>query len=284
MDILPHALFIGPMKSGTTFVYKYLESRGDICLPRGVKETFFFDSRFEKGIDWYRSHFRHYHPASHKCILEVAPSYFHNREAPERIQKHLGAIPLVITLRDPVSRSWSHYLHLRRKGYTCAPFLEAVEQYPEIVEASCYATFIQRWQKVFGKNHIHILFLEDLTRNEDEYLRRLCVPLGLDYHQVQGLQKENPAGMSPSFILASFGRRAANTLRKRRLYFVVNAAKHLGLKQVFFGGSVDADALPKPDALTVNWLRARLSPEIQALESFFDKRLDIWSNSPFPER
>jgi hypothetical protein len=45
----PDAMVIGPMKAGTTWLYSYLISRGDVCLPEGVKETFFFDRRFNKG-------------------------------------------------------------------------------------------------------------------------------------------------------------------------------------------------------------------------------------------
>lgn len=135
---LPTALIIGPMKAGTTWIYDYLSWRGDVCLPQGVKETFFFDRNWDKGVTWYARHFHAHKTCDCEVIVEVAPSLFHHPDAPGYVRDTLGQVQLIVTIRDPVDRAWSHYQHLRSKGYTNSDLKIALVQFPEIVEASKY--------------------------------------------------------------------------------------------------------------------------------------------------
>lgn len=265
MNTLPKALVVGPMKAGTSWVHDYLHVRGDVALPDGVKETFFFDTRYDKGVDWYASHFGHYDSSSHRQCVEVAPSYFHCAEAPARIHDTLGEVPLVVTLRDPVRRAWSHYLHLRRYGYTRLPLREAVAAFPEILEASRYKTGLARWEAIFGREHIHVLWQEDLGQSPDVYARQLCKGLGLDFVPLAdgSSSKQNEAAMPASATLAAFGDSAAHFLRSYRLYGVVNAAKRVGLKKLFFGRP-GAKTLPTLGSEDAAWLASELAGEVPA--------------------
>lgn len=234
---LPDTLFIGPMRTGTTWTYDYLRTREDVCLPKGVKETLFFDRHFTE-VSWYQSHFQHYDPHRHGRVVEVAPSYFHCPEAPERIARLLGRPRLVVIVRDPVKRCISHYRHLRRRGLTKRPILEAVEVFPEIVEASRYAAMIKRWEIVFGEGAVKLLFQEDLKASPSEFAASLCKILELPYRDVPAdliKSRVNSASDPPNFLLARLGKKAADYLRSRRLYAPVHVAKAVGLKQVFFG-------------------------------------------------
>lgn len=259
---LPDAVLIGPMKSGTSWIQDYLQARGDVNLPGGVKETFFFDRRFDKGVEWYAAHFRKMKPGRHRLTVEVAPSYFHSADAPERMRSVLGDITLIVTLRDPVRRAWSHYLHLRRYGYTAAPLRKAVEDFPEILEASRYKTCLARWGEFFPKDRLYILQQEDLTRSVGEYAKRLCNGLSIPFmpppESLQG--KRNEAAVPRSFLLAAVGDRTAHFLRAKRLYGVVNFAKRLGLKEFFFGKPGTAAATPLEDA-DAQWLAEELKGE-----------------------
>src|ERR1051325_11557414 len=62
--ILPSFLIIGAQRAGTTSLFHYLLQHPDVVGPRGgdeavwwVKETHFFDEKYSKGPDWYRSFF-----------------------------------------------------------------------------------------------------------------------------------------------------------------------------------------------------------------------------------
>ena len=50
---------VGPQRTGTSWLHAQLSRHSRLCFPRRVKETFFFDERFHKGLEWYWSHFYH---------------------------------------------------------------------------------------------------------------------------------------------------------------------------------------------------------------------------------
>src|SRR5215467_11453066 len=49
--LLPSFFIVGPPRTGTSWLHEILQSH--TCLPR-VKETRFFDERFDRGVAWYR--------------------------------------------------------------------------------------------------------------------------------------------------------------------------------------------------------------------------------------
>lgn len=56
---------VGPEKTGTTWIYSYLKEPG-VCFPLEVKEIFFFDKFYNKGLGWYMCHFKHCQAESRK--------------------------------------------------------------------------------------------------------------------------------------------------------------------------------------------------------------------------
>lgn len=278
MSRLPDALLIGPMKGGSTWIHDYLSSRGDVCLPAGVKETFFFDRRFDRGTAWYERHFDRYEPGRHRRTMELAPSYFHSPEAPERVRSVLGDVPLVVTVRDPIKRAWSHYLHLRRYGYTRDPLPEAAEDFPELLQASRYAACLERWQSSFGTGRLHILWQEVLASDPERYASELCAALDLPFEGLpEGAQgRSYEAAAAPVPWLAALGRRASYALRGRGFHGVVNVARRSGLYRLFFG-SPGGDRLPELTGVDAEWLRVQLEPDFRA----FARSHEAPSNLPF---
>lgn len=157
----------------------YFVDGGDTCLPQGVKETFFFDRNFDRGLGWYRAHFAGFDPARHVACCEVAPSYVTDAGARESIYQILGAVPVVVIRRDPVERSWSHYLHMRRKGYTTAPLARALEEYPMILDASRFSEFLPAKEARCGAENLIVLSFEQLRNEPIAFAETLCDRLGL---------------------------------------------------------------------------------------------------------
>lgn len=273
---LPSALIIGPQKAGTTWIHRYLESRGDVCLPHGVKETMFFDRHYKKGADWYAEHFQ---PASGmQHTIEVAPTYFHHPDTAARIHDELGSIPLVCTLRDPAQRSFSLYLHMRRYGMTtCTDFREAVSKHPEIIETSFYATHLKRWFEIFGQEKVLVLMQSDLAERPQSYTRMLCNHLELPYVEPGEMLHErvNSAALPTSPVLASVGQKIADSLRTAGMYPLINIAKRAGLKSLFFGRS--GNTVPKLSPEERCWILERLRPEVRELEAMLQRDLSDWS-------
>jgi len=72
---------VGPPRTATTWIHEYLKRQQDVRLPKELKETHFFSWKYEKGIDWYFSHFASSGP--HKITGEVCPTYFDSPRAAE---------------------------------------------------------------------------------------------------------------------------------------------------------------------------------------------------------
>lgn len=260
---LPTALVIGPMRSATTWVYRYLKDRDDVCTPTDVKETFFFDRRYEKGLEWYERHFQNCQKEEGQLVMEVGPSYFHSQKAPQRIRDTLGRIPLVVIHRDPVERSFSHFAHLRRYGFTSLPLQEAVEEFPEILTASRYAEQIERWIHHFGTDPLTVLRLETLKTSPTQFAANLTESLGLSFEPVPE-ELESPVNRSTvpeSNLLAGVAWRVADVLRGWRLHRVVEWAKQLGVKDVAMKKAKGTRS--EMSEAEREWLREQLKDDMQ---------------------
>jgi hypothetical protein len=238
----PFALSMGPQRSATSWLDRYLRVRRDICLPSEVKEVFFFDRDFDQGIAHYTAHFRP--QPQHRIITEISTTYFDHEAAPGRVFDCLGSdITLICPLRHPVVRSYSLYLHYKRYGLVQGNFQSAVRALPQIVDSSRYAAHLSRWFAVYGRDKIKFLLQEDLEANQPLFVQQVCDALGIPYMDPpeEVAEKFNVTTYSRSGMVAAAAQKGADWLRRRGLYSVVNLAKAMGLKQVIFGKE-------KPDA------------------------------------
>ena len=235
-DEIPFALSIGPQRSATSWIAKYLQARGDVCLPSGVKEVFFFDKHYDKGRDFYINHFQK--KTNHRLIMEVSATYFDHKDAPERVKETLGHnLRLICPLREPISRSYSLYKHYVRYGIVSGTLKQAIDQKPQIVTSSFYSEHLSRWYEFFDSESIGILYQEDLSQSMQLFLDQLDQMLGLDKDARPDLNfgKVNPTTQAGSSILAAPAQELADKLRLYGLYWPINFAKKMGVKRLIFG-------------------------------------------------
>lgn len=234
--LLPKVLFVGPPRTGTTWIWEYLRARGDIVLPEGVKETWFFSNMFHKGVDWYASHFKHREDCS--AVIEVDPTLFSHPEAPRRVHKILGSdVLIIVTVRDPVERSWSHYLHARRYGWTRKPLNQAIEEVPDIIEASRYSKHVPRWKSVFGEKQVVILYYKTLAQSPKAFVQNMCFAIGLPVADVPEQLFKKRVNISRdvrSQILIRTVMRLSKWLRSHRMYPVIDLFKRMGIQRMVY--------------------------------------------------
>ncbi len=107
----PDYLILGASKSGTSSLYEYLIQHPKV-KPAITKQIHYFDKYFERGISWYKICF----PLNLKKIFfkkfitgEATPYYLCHPLAPSRISKLFPHVKLIILLRNPIDRAFSHY-------------------------------------------------------------------------------------------------------------------------------------------------------------------------------
>ncbi|WP_424315767.1 sulfotransferase family protein [Haloferula sp.] len=191
---LPDFLIIGEMRCGSTTLWEMLRHHPGVYFSE-EKELHFFDGRdgkWDRGIDWYSQKF------SGSCegmiCGEATPDYLFHDDACSRIAATIPNAKLVVILRDPVERAWSHYWHNIRRGRESLSFREAMEAERERMDSKdadirahfSYATrghyieSLRRYEEVFGKDAIHVVFLEDVKVSRKKMIEGVCGHLALE--------------------------------------------------------------------------------------------------------
>ena len=139
-------LVAGTQKGGTSALDAYLRRHPDLCLPRPRRgrrlgpfpvlgypnEPHFFDTdgffaggRIDDG---------HYHalfaPGPGQLCGECTPMYMYWRDAPQRMARYNPALKVIVLLRDPVARAYSHWQMMCRLGFESLAFEDAIAAEP----------------------------------------------------------------------------------------------------------------------------------------------------------
>src|SRR5690606_34905253 len=135
---LPDFLIIGTKRGGTTSLWRYLLQHP--LVPRlfpawNTKTSHYFEENWSRGEAWYRSHF----PTDRQRawlqrrrgapprVGEAAPLYMFHPLVAERVAKLMPHVKLIVLLRDPVERAYSHWKERRTEGTEPLSFAEALE-------------------------------------------------------------------------------------------------------------------------------------------------------------
>jgi hypothetical protein len=126
----------GVQKAGTTALDLYLREHPELCLPRKKKELHFFDNdRFfaVEPVD-YAFYHRAFDPRPPQRLLgEVTPAYMHWPTAAERIARYNPAMQLILVLRNPITRAFSHWNMSRQLKREPLGFFDALKAEPDRV-------------------------------------------------------------------------------------------------------------------------------------------------------
>ncbi|HLQ71944.1 MAG TPA: sulfotransferase [Bacillota bacterium] len=186
MGKCPDFLIIGEMKCGTTALYKYVTGHPQI-EPATRKELAFFNSHFNKGIRWYQRQF----PDVGKHLTGEASGYLKFPDVSRRVAKVIPNVKLIVILRNPVDRAYSHYhMHLEKKKISI-PFEKAIKQFPVYLEQGKYEWKLRRWMKVFPANQFFIIQNEQLNKLPQKTMGSVFRFLGLRTYSVNVHKKYN---------------------------------------------------------------------------------------------
>jgi hypothetical protein len=205
-------LFIGPSKSGSTWIYEYFMFHPQVFVPK-VKDIYYFDSNYFRGDHWYNSYFSTKH--EFRCFGEVCHDYLYHSFAHERIFNYNNEMKLICCLRNPIHRAWSSYMFHVRNGMKDASFFEAVEKYPEILSEGLYAENLRSIYRYFKRENVLVLDFRDVAYNPEKLAKDVCSFLNLDYLYDPRFGKKINQGSTPrSAFLARTLKSIAIELRR----------------------------------------------------------------------
>lgn len=174
---------IGVQKAATSWLFRCLtehpEVRGAAVESGSDKELNFFNHHWEKGYAWYHEAFEF---GSWKTA-EFSVLYFHDRDVPERLRRYNPEVRLLLSLRDPVERAFSHHTHEVRSGRLPSElyaFRRALSHNPSYLEQGRYATHLARWLEHFDRSQLHVVDYDDIKSNPGGVLRGVFEFVGVD--------------------------------------------------------------------------------------------------------
>jgi hypothetical protein len=171
----PDFLIIGASRCGTSSLHCSLASHPEISGPNiggNKKEVHFFDKKYNLGLKWYYNLFDGEH-----FNFESTPNYLYDKQCPKRICDALPDIKLIVMLRDPVDRAWSHYINWRMRERWSINILRNSEH--EIIKKGIYIEQLLRWLKHIEIERIKIIRSEDFYGNPSLILKKILTWLGL---------------------------------------------------------------------------------------------------------
>ena len=219
LRLMPDFIIIGAQKCGTTSLYYDLTAHPCIA-PALTKEVHFFDTNFGKGTTWYRAHFPLLLPKARRQNVitgEASPSYIFHPLAPKRISGMIPTAKIIVLLRNPVDRAYSHYQHSVRKGVETLSFEDALTHEAErldgerekILQDESYDSFNRRnysylsrgiyvdqletWTSIFPREQLLILNSEDLYTDPQAILKQVLDFLALPARALKEYAKHNQA-------------------------------------------------------------------------------------------
>ena len=186
----PNFFIVGAPRSGTTSLYVYLKGHPDVFMPPEWKEPGYFiswDYQLPERVTNERDYLGLFARADGKrAIGEATPLYLYDPRAPSRIKAAVPHAKIIMLLRDPIDRAYSHYLLGVRTGaeqrsfYTAVtdelgPALKSIEAtWPFYVQIGLYYEQVKRYLDTFGSAQVRIYLFDDLEKDPLELMKDIC--------------------------------------------------------------------------------------------------------------
>ena len=179
MEIWPNFFIVGAGKAGTTSLYNYLREIPEVYMSpekepgyfsRGASEDFLVPLILDKKK--YLKLFKDV--KNEKAIGEASPIYLWDPQSPQLIQEVVPNAQIIIILRDPVERAFSHYL-MASQTIESRTFHDAIHHTPKTksyhhltkhyLYDGMYSEYVKRYLDTFGHKKIKIIVFEEFIKD-----------------------------------------------------------------------------------------------------------------------
>ena len=205
----PNLFIVGAPKGGTTSIHAYLSNVPEIYMSR-IKEPNFFSAATVskkhpvKPIRDRKKYLELFKNARYEKYLgEASPSYLADPEAPKFIHEMSPGAKIIISLRDPIERLFSHYLMYIRDGWWYHSFKQQIQkEFKKKIDPSArimelntsfYYENVKRYLNIFGPNQVKIIIFEEFVKDPKGTLQEILKFLDIENSFFDfNLEKFNP--------------------------------------------------------------------------------------------
>ena len=169
---------IGAARSGTTSLYRTLETNESVFVPH-MKEPRFFNLNRAKGWAWYASHFAD--KTDGQIAGDFSPSYSHsasieNTIVAERIARNYPKAKIIYLVRNPIDcaiSNWRMIAEIKEQQLTFSEALDDPAWATAVLHRVMFYRQISIYRKFFKDDQILIVTLESIKKNPRESLVRI---------------------------------------------------------------------------------------------------------------
>ncbi len=205
---LPRYFIVGAKRAGTTSLDEYIVDHPLVLRGLVEKGCRYYDVNYHRGPAWFRGHLplkadvdRLERKLGARPIFgESSPYYCFHPDAPARIAADVPDARILMVLRDPVQRAWSHYRYEVTRGFETLPPLAALEaeagrlaqpdetarwyahRHFSYAGRSRYAEQIERLREHFPASAVLVVHSDDIFERPAPTLARVFDHLGLPPH------------------------------------------------------------------------------------------------------
>jgi hypothetical protein len=313
--VTPNFFVVGATKAGTSSIHHYLSQHPDVYISP-IKEPHFFSKdicaagfseeynrRTSFDIEAYLKteplppmHIAHIVDMAHylelfrdvrneKAIGELSTGYLYSNCAADNLFHFNPAAKIVMVLRQPVYRAYSHYLMAVRDLWDYeSGFVDALERDMAskekgwgkshlYFELGMYSDQVRRYLNRFPAGQVKILLYDDLAADPPRFMAELFEFLELNLSAIGSMtfSERKNAAMLPRFKMSRFHQRFFNTLKRS-----VGGALPPGLKARAKKMMLSHRAPPKLQKAEFEHALRYFGEDIQELSALIKRDLRQW--------
>ncbi|MBT5353961.1 MAG: sulfotransferase [Flavobacteriales bacterium] len=201
---------VGAPKAGTTSLHYYLNEHPEILMS-SVKEPDFFLEKEIDDIGLYYGTTRietsdKYHnlfsdKKDEEIFGESSVSYLYYPEVPKRIKEYNTEAKIIIMLRNPVDRAFSHYLMDFKLGLLSDKFEDVFNKkeglkFQQYFLLGNYYEQVKRYLDEFTKENVHIIWYSDFKKDAEQEVKK-----AFEFIDVDSAYKVNFKTVHNSFFM-----------------------------------------------------------------------------------
>ena len=226
--MVPGYLVVGTKRGGSTSIAHWISQHPEVAPCRSTKGTHYFDVNYGRGWRWYLSAFESA-GGPWRITGEASPYYMFHPHAPQRIAQALPDVRIIVSLREPVARAWSHHQYEVQQGFESRSFEEAIDleanrlagEEERMIRDPSYQSFAHRHHSYLQRGHyaeqlrrlyahcpaeqVLVLRSEEMFARPEQQLSLVWDHLGVSQVALTGLERfkatNSPPDISPALMV-----------------------------------------------------------------------------------
>jgi len=280
---------VGAPKAGTTSLYHYLNEHPQIEMSSQKEPDYFSDTAIQEQGMYYSKNridteekYNRLFNAQKKDVIfgEGSVSYLFYPTVAQDIKVYNPNAKIIIMLRNPIERAFSHYLMDYRLGLVSDSFEDIINKkskhknahlfYQQYIKVGEYTTQLKRYFDIFDKENILLIDYEDFKSNVAGTVDSVYSFLEVSTEFAANVSKQYNTFTIPKNRLIRF--MYSFVVIRNILSFIFSKNIVKAVRFILF----KKDKKPKLLEETSNQLKRYFSDDVRLLESIIGKDYSKW--------